>query len=122
MTKPQDIEVSRPSLPRTRGRSLWEDLDAMKRQVEELRRMIDQLNGEFKEMKRGKEELDRQILLLKGQVERLDQSSESDVYQTQEGDATTDAFLFDRDQRSDTSLYRELYGLEYWKVLELQSM
>ena len=94
----------------------------MKRQIEELRRVVDQLNGEFEEMKRGKEEFDRQILSLKGQVERLDQSSESDVYQTQEGDALADAFLFDHDQRSDTDLYRELYGLEHRKVLELQSM
>ena len=117
MTKPQDIEVSRPSLPRTRGRSLWEDLDleAMQRQIEELGRMADQLDRES-------EDMTRQISSLDGQVERLVQSSESDVYQTQEGDATTDAFLFDRDQRSDTSLYRELYGLEYRKVLELQSM
>ena len=115
MTNSQDIEVPRPSLPRTRGRSLWEDLDAMQRQIEELGRMADQRDRES-------EDMTRQISSLKGQVERLVQSLESDVYQTQEGDATTDAFLFDRDQRSDTSLYRELYGLEYRKVLELQSM
>ena len=94
----------------------------MKRQIEELGREVDQPWGKFEEMTRGKEELKRQILSLEVQAERFVQSSESDVYQTQEGDAITDAFLFDHDQRSDTSLYRELYGLEYRKVLELQSM
>ena len=35
-----------------------------------------------------------------------------------EGDALGDAILFDRDQRRDRSLYRELYGLDHTQVLE----
>ena len=94
----------------------------MKRQIKELGRMVDELDGKIEERTRHNKELERQILSLNGQVERLVRSSESDVYQTKEGDALTDAFLFDHDQRSDTDLYRELYGLDHRKVLELQSM
>ena len=90
----------------------------MKRQIKELGRMVDQIEG----LTRQNEDHERRILSLEGQVERLVQSSESDLYQTQEGDALADAFLFDHDQRSDTDLYRELYGLDHRKVLELQSM
>ena len=35
-----------------------------------------------------------------------------------EGDALSDAVVFDRDRRSDRSTFRELYGLEYGQVLE----
>ncbi|KAK0510985.1 hypothetical protein JMJ35_006537 [Cladonia borealis] len=121
MTKSQNIEVPQPSLLRTRGRSLWDDLDAMKGQIKESRRMVDELDGKFEAMTRRREEHERQIQSLNGQVERLVQSSESDAYQTKEGDALTDAFLFEHDHRSDTDLYRELYGLEHRKVLELQN-
>ena len=37
---------------------------------------------------------------------------------TREGDAFGDAVLFDRDQRTDRSIYRELYGLDYQQVLD----
>ena len=84
--------------------------------------MIDELNGRFEERERRREDHERQIQSLKSQVERLIQSSKSDVYETKEGDALTDAFIFEHDKRSDTDLYRELYGLDPRKVLELQSM
>ena len=38
-----------------------------------------------------------------------------------EGDALGDAVLFDRDHRTDRSIYRELYGLEYEKVLAFRT-
>ena len=99
-----------------------DDLDDMKRDVKELGRVVDELNGKFEERKRQKEDLERQLQSLNSQVDRLIQSSKGDVYETKEGDALTDAFIFEHDQRSDTDLYRELYGLDHRKVLELQSM
>ncbi|KAL9640853.1 MAG: hypothetical protein Q9164_000011 [Protoblastenia rupestris] len=38
-----------------------------------------------------------------------------------EGDALGDAVLFDRDQRTDRSIYRELYGLDHQQVLDYHS-
>ena len=38
------------------------------------------------------------------------------------GDALADAALFKHDHRTDTRLYRDLYGLEYRQVLELGGM
>ena len=38
-----------------------------------------------------------------------------------EGDALGDAILFDRDQRTDKSIYRELYGLDYQQVLDFRT-
>lgn len=38
-----------------------------------------------------------------------------------EGDALGDAMLFDRDQRTDRSIYRELYGLDYQQVLDFRT-
>ena len=38
-----------------------------------------------------------------------------------EGDALGDAVLFDRDQRTDLRIYRELYGLEYKQVLAFRT-
>ena len=37
------------------------------------------------------------------------------------GDALGDAVLFDRDQRTDRSIYRELYGLEHQQVLDFRT-
>ena len=37
------------------------------------------------------------------------------------GDAIADAFLFDRDHRSDRCVYRDLYGLEYQQVLDYRT-
>ena len=94
----------------------------MKRDVKELGKVVDKLNEKFEERKRQEEDLERQLQSLNSQVDRLIQSSKSDVYETNEGDALTDALIFEHDQRSDTDLYRELYGLDHRKVLELQSM
>lgn len=88
--------------------------------------------------------------MLKGQVGRLMDSSESyysirkrflDVYQrdikgeealkwsksilegnqkAHEGDAITDAMLFEKEKRTDKRLYRELYGLGHERVLEFR--
>ena len=38
-----------------------------------------------------------------------------------DGNALADAALYHRDRRSDTRLYRDLYGLDYREVLELNS-
>ena len=37
-----------------------------------------------------------------------------------EGDALGDAVLFNRDQRTDKSVYRELYGLDHLQVLDFR--
>ena len=37
------------------------------------------------------------------------------------GDAQADAMLFDRDNRNDGAIYKELYGMDYRKVIEYRS-
>lgn len=103
-----------------RGRSLLEDLREMNRQIEILGRRLDQMTDRVEELRRQNEEHQKEITSLEGQVGRLVPISEN--FSTDEGDAIADAFLFDHDHRSDTDLYRELYGLEYRKVLEIYSM
>ena len=97
------------------------------------------------------DEHQRQISSLESRVRQLVQSSEGylstrrrflDVYKrdikamnelkgskairegcrtAHEGDALGDAVLFDRDQRTDRSIYRELYGLDYLQVLDFRT-
>ena len=38
-----------------------------------------------------------------------------------QGDALADATVFDQDNQFDTALYRELYGFDYTKIIELHS-
>ena len=67
------------------------------------------------------QEHQKDIIALEGQVGRLIQASEGSTAIAHVGDALADAFLFDQDNRSDTWLYRDLYGLEYRQVLEMHS-
>ena len=136
----------------SRGHSLLEGLDAMKRQIDILFSKEGIITGQMQNNKRKIEEHQRDIIALKGQVGRLIQTSEGylctgrrflDIYQkdikdnealkgstamkegklrAQEGDALADALLSNQDHRSDTRLYRDLSGLDYRQVLELHSM
>ena len=110
-----------------RGRSILEDLDAMKRQIDILFSKHAIITGQLQKVKRMNEEHQKKIIALEGQVGRLTQTSggyfctyQKDI-KDNEGDALADAFLFDHDHRPDNRLYRELYGLEYRQVLEMHS-
>ena len=107
---------------KSRGHSILEDLDAMKRQVDILFSKEETISSQMQDIKRMSEEHQKEIIALKGQVGRLIQASEGSTAIAHGGDALADAFLFDHDHRSDTELYRELYGLDYRQVLELYSM
>ena len=123
------------------GQTLMEEIEDMKRQTHQIPRLIAQI-----------EHQERRVATLEGQVGLLTRNSESylcirqrflDVYKrdirgihalqgskairegnvkAHEGDALTDASLFSNDQRSDTDLYQELYGLEHKQVLEIHGI
>ncbi|KAL2056070.1 hypothetical protein ABVK25_003713 [Lepraria finkii] len=118
-------------------------LTAKTSQIDEYRKEIDEHRKEI-------DEHQKEISSLKNRVKLLVQSSEGyllirrrclDVYKrdikgmeelkgskairegnqiAHEGDALGDAVLFDRDQRTDKMIYRELYGLEHNQVLDFQ--
>ena len=106
----------------SRGRSILEDLDAMKRQIDILFSKHEMITSQMQENERMIEEHQKDIVALEGRVGRLIQASEGSTAIAHEGDALADAFLFDHDHQSDTWLYRGLYGLEYRQVLELYGM
>ena len=111
---------------------------------------IERLTAKDEQKTAQLKEHQNEVTLLKGQVGRLIQSSEGyrairrrflDVYQRDikgikefkgskaiqtgnlralEGDALGDAVLFNHDGRSDSYLYRELYGLDFEQVLNFR--
>ncbi|MCJ1373734.1 hypothetical protein MMC20_004963 [Loxospora ochrophaea] len=126
------------------GHGILEELEEMKREMNILMAKDEKRASQI-------DEHQRQISSLESRVRQLVQSSEGylstrrrflDVYKrdikamnelkgskairegcrtAHEGDALGDAVLFDRDQRTDRSIYRELYGLDYLQVLDFQS-
>ena len=117
---------------------------------EETTTAIEHLTAKDEQKTAQLKEHQNEVTLLKGQVGRLIQSSEGyrairrrflDVYQrdikgikefkgskaiqtgnlrAHEGDALGDAVLFNHDGRSDSYLYRELYGLDFEQVLNFR--
>ena len=119
--------------------------------LEQLRRDVDILIAKDEKMTSQIDEHQKKISSLESRVRNLVQSSEGyltirrrflDVYKRDtkgmeelkgskairkgnliayEGDALGDAVLFDRDQRKDRSIYRELYGLDHQQVLAFRT-
>ena len=122
--------------------------EKMTGQIEKLEKQIEELEKQIEEHQKQIEEHQKEITSSKSHVGRLTESSESylsirrrflaiykrdvkgeEVLQgseairegnvrVYEGDALGDAILFDRDRRSDRTLYRELYELDHTQVLE----
>lgn len=127
------------------GQSLMEEIKDMKRQIHQIRHQIPRLIAQI-------EHQERRVATLEGQVGLLTQNSTSylsirqrflDEYtrnirgnhglqgskairewnmKAHGGDALADASLFSHDQRSDTDLYPELYGLRHEQVLEIHGI
>ena len=119
--------------------------------LKKINEKVDILMSKDEQKTRQIDEHQKMILSLESRVRRLVQSSEGylsirrrffDIYKrdikamrelkgskairegnliAHEGDAVGDADLFDRDQRTDRSIYRELYGLEYQQVLNFRT-
>ena len=132
------------------GYGLLEDMEEMKRNVAILLAKDSKKAEEIGVLTEGMGEHNKEIVALKQKVKLLTQSSEGylcirrrflDVYRrdvkqikqysgsrairegnviAHEGDAVGDAILFDRDQRTDRTIYRELYGLDPAQVLEFR--
>ena len=126
------------------GHWILEELEQIKAKDEKRASQIDKQARQI-------DEHQKQISYLESRVRRLVQSSEGylsirrrflDVYKrdikameelkgskairegniiAHEGDALGDAVLFDRDQRTDRSIYRELYGLDHQQVLDFRT-
>ncbi|MCJ1223396.1 hypothetical protein MMC12_000036 [Toensbergia leucococca] len=120
-------------------------------ELEQMKREMSILTAKDEKRASQIDEHQKQISSLESRVRHLVQSSEGylsirrrflDVYKrdmeameelkdsrairegniiAHEGDALGDAVLFDRDQRTDRSIYRELYGLDYQQVLDFHS-
>lgn len=117
------------------------------RETEIMKSQMSSLTTRMDKLEMGKAEDRSRILSLENHVDLLKSTSEAffvirrrffetyyrdaknqkvqgsaDIRQSnalaQEGNAFGDAELFDRDHRTDRSIYRELYGLEYSQVLE----
>ncbi len=123
------------------GQTLMEELEDIKRQIHQIPRLVAQ-----------NERQERQIATLEGQVCFLTQNHKGyqclrqrflDVYtrdvkgnhalqgskaiqegnsKAHGGDAVADASLYSNNQRSDTEIYQELYGLQYERVLDIQGI
>ena len=132
--------------------SMKRDMKALLKSTKTLTSQMEEKGLEIESLTSQMEEKGLELESLKGQVGVLTQTSQSyleirrrffDTYQrdvkndptlkgslavkvgnarAHGGDALADAALFDQDNRSDTGLYRELYGLDYKKVLDLHSM
>ena len=127
----------------TGGFGVLEGLEQIKRDIKILMAKDDKMTSHI-------EELQQNVSYLESRVGCLVQSSEGylsirrrflEVYKrdvkmekpenskanqegnivAHEGDALGDAALFQRDQRTDRSTYRELYGLEYQQVLDFST-
>ncbi|KAK3176307.1 hypothetical protein OEA41_007630 [Lepraria neglecta] len=133
------------------GHGILRDLEEMKRTVAMLVANDEKKTSKIDKHEKHIDELQKKTTYLESRVRNLVQSSEGylmirrrflDVYKrdikgmeelrgskairdrnliAHEGDALGDAVLFDRDQRTDRSIYRELYGLDYEKVLAFHS-
>lgn len=120
-------------------------------ELKQLRKEIKIVTSKYEGSARQIDEHQKQIVSLEGRVGRLTQSSEGyllirrrflDVYKrdiktmkelkgsgairrgnliAHQGDALGDAMVYDRDHRTDASLYRELYGLDYNQVLDFRT-
>ncbi len=104
-------------------RGVLKDLEEMRRELEETKRKVNILLAKDTERACRIEEHQRQISSLKSRVSQLVQISEGrgGNIVAHEGDAFGDAVLFDRDRRTDRSIYRELYGLDYQQVLDFRT-
>ena len=122
----------------------------MKREMNILMARDEKRASQISEHQKQISEHQKQISSLESRVSLLTQSSEGylsirrrflDVYKrdikameelkgskairkgntiAHEGDALGDAMLFVRDQRTDRSIYRELYGLDFQQVLDFR--
>ena len=136
----------------SRGRSLLDNMHVMIRRMETLESKEMMMRGQLGEQEKEIIEHEKEIIALEGCVGRLSQNSDGyrcirrrflDIYRRDVkddqalkgspaikagnakaygGDALADAALFQHDHRTDTRLYRDLYGLEYRQVLELGGM
>ena len=134
-----------------RGHSLLNQMHAWTRRIETLESKERQSTSERRAHERQTEEHKKEILALKRHNGLLMQNSDNyldirhrflETYQrdimnnpafrgsaaikagnskAHDGNALADAALYHRDRRSDTRLYRDLYGLDYREVLELNS-
>ena len=125
------------------GHGILGELEQMKGTMEILMAENKKNTSQIDKHQKQTDEHQKHISSLESRVRRLVQSSEGyltirrrflDVYKrdikameelkgskairdgnlrAHEGDALGDAVLFDRDQRTDRSIYRELYGLEH---------
>ena len=105
------------------GRGILKRLEEMKRKVDILEAKDTERARQMDEHQRQIDEHQRQISSLKTRVSHLVQISEGREGNiiAHEGDAFIDAVLFDRDQRTERSIYRELYGLDYQQVLDFRT-
>ncbi len=133
------------------GHGVLEDLENLKKQIAILMAKDEGRASQIVQHQQQIVQHQQQIASLEKQVSRLSQSSEGylairrrflDVYKrdikgmeevkgnkairegniiAHEGDALGDAALFDRDQRTDRRVYRELYGLDHQQVLEFRT-
>ena len=127
------------------------DIKILMAKDEHMTRMLDKQQTQLNEHQKQLNEHQRNIYSLQSHVKLLVQSSEGyrsvrrqfiDVYKrdiqgseefqgskairegnqiAHKGDALGDAALFDRDQRTDRSTYRELYGLDHQQVLDFST-
>ncbi|KAL9104998.1 MAG: hypothetical protein Q9163_000095 [Psora crenata] len=133
------------------GHRLLEEMEQMKRDIGILIAKDEKKTNQIDEHQKQIEEHQKHISSLEDRVKGLVQTSEGylsirrrflDVYKrdvkgmkelkgskairegnliAHAGDAFGDAVLFDRDQRTDRSIYRELYGLDHQQVLHFHS-
>ena len=130
------------------GHGVLQRLEQMERKIMVLESKDEQKSSQIKEHQKDIDEFKKNISFLECRVRQLGQTSEGylsirrrfiDVYKrdvkgmeefkgskaiyegnikAHNGDALVDAVLFDRDQRTDKSIYRELYGIESQQVLD----
>jgi len=132
------------------GHGILEELEQMKGKIDILMAKDETKTSQIDEHQTKIDEHQKKISSLESRVRRLVQSSGGylsirrrflDVYKrdikaieelkgskairkgnliAHEGDALGDALLFDRDQRTDRSIYRELYGFDHGQVLDFR--
>ena len=126
-------------------------IDEGQKQIDEHQKRIDEGQKQIDEHQKRIDEDQKHISSLESHVKRLVQCSDGylsirrrflDVFKrdimdmkelkgskairegdsrAHEGDALGDAVVFDRDQRTDRSIYRELYGLDHQQVLDFRT-
>ncbi len=122
------------------GHNFLEDRDEMKQRFNEQSRRFDEISTQLGEHQKRISSLESRVKILtqssegylsirrrfldtyKRDIKSMEELKGSKAIQkgnsaAHEGDALGDAEVFNRDQRTDRAIYRELYGLDYTQVI-----